>query len=142
MERAKYGKKVKVHFFCRLDDGTVVGNTMNQKPLQFTLGKGQVIAGFEEAVEGMEQGQTKDVTIPIDKAFGPYDEKMVKVVDKNILPADQKINAGSKLRAKDTAGNTIDIRVIDVSEETATLDFNHPLAGKELFLKVNVVEIS
>jgi peptidylprolyl isomerase len=142
MAQAKHGDNVKVHYTCTLKDGTIVGSITDKEPLQFTVGKGQVIPGLEEAVEGMEQGETKDITIPSDKAFGPRKEEMVRVVDRNKLPADLKVNVGMKLQTKNKDGQTIDLTVIDVSESTVTLDFNHPLAGKELLFNVNVVEIS
>ncbi|MBE0426938.1 MAG: peptidylprolyl isomerase [Nitrospirae bacterium] len=141
MAQVKRGDNVKVHYTCTLKDGTIVDSTMNQQPLQFTVGKGQVLPSLEEAVEGMKQGEAKDITIPSDKAFGPHKEEMVQVVDRNRLPADLKVNAGMKLQTNQ-GGQPIDFTVIDVSESTVTLDFNHPLAGKELLFNVNVAEIS
>jgi peptidylprolyl isomerase len=115
---------------------------MNKEPLLFTMGNGELIPGLEEAVEGMEEGETKNITIPSDKAFGPHKEEMVQVVDKDRFPADFEVVVGMKLQAQNKDGQTIPLTVIDVSESTMTLDFNHPLAGKELFFNVNVVEIS
>lgn len=142
MAQVKHGDTVKVHYTCTLKDGTIVTSTMNQEPSQFTIGKGQLIPGIEEAIVGMEQGETKDITIPSDRAFGPHKEEMVRVVDRDRLPADLEVKVGMNLQAKNKDGQTSDLTVIDVSESTVTLDFNHPLAGKELLFNVNVVEIS
>ena len=142
MEKVKQGDKVKIHFTCTSKDGSIVDSTMNKEPLQFTMGNGEVIPGLEEAVEGMEQGETKNITIPSDKAFGQHKEEMIQVIDRNRLHADLNVNVGMQLQAKNESGQIIPITVIDISESTVTLDFNHPLAGKELFFNVNVVEIS
>jgi len=142
MAKVKHGDIVRIHFTSTFKDGTIVDSTMNKEPLQFIMGNGEVISGLEEAVEGMEEGETKNITIPSDKAFGPYNEEMIQVVYKDRFPADFEVIVGMKLQAKNEDGQIIPITVIDVSESTVTLDLNHPLAGKELFFNVNVVAIS
>jgi peptidylprolyl isomerase len=141
MAQAKNGDTVRVHYTCTLEDGTIVGSTLKQEPLQFTIGNGQVISGIEEAVTGMEEGETKDTVIPNGKAFGPHKEEMIKVVDKDKLPADLKLEVGMNLQVKDKLGQTTVMKVTDVAESSVTLDFNHPLSGKDLIFNIQLLKV-
>jgi peptidylprolyl isomerase len=141
MARAKQGDRVKVHYVCILEDGTIVGSTMNQEPLQFTIGSGQVILGLEEIVIGMKLGETKADRVINEKAFGPRREEMVSVVDRKKLPMDLQVEVGMQLQAMRGDGQVTITTVTNVSEYDVTLDFNHPFAGKDLIFNINLVEI-
>jgi len=141
MAQAKYGDTVKVHYTGKLEDGTVFDTSLDRDPLQFTIGEGQLIPGFEEAVVGMNLGESKTTTIPADKAYGPHREEMVLVVDRNRFPVYLKPEIGQQLQILQADGEAIIVTVTDVSESSVTLDANHPLAGKDLTFDIQLMEI-
>jgi peptidylprolyl isomerase len=142
MAKVKNGDLVKVHYTGKLEDGTVFDTSDENKPLEFTIGEGKVIAGFEAAVIGMEPGESKTVQIIAEQAYGPHQEKMVIVVDRKNVPEniDPKIDQVLQIRNND--GTTFNVRVTDVSEKSLTLDANHPLAGKDLTFDILLAEIT
>jgi len=135
------GDTVKVHYTGKLDDGTEFDSSAGRDPLQFTVGEGQVIPGFEEAVIGMKLGESKTVKIPADKAYGPYDKEKVGIIDRSQFPADVELEVGQKLTVRPPSGEMITATVIDVSETSVTVDANHHLAGKDLIFEIELVEI-
>jgi peptidylprolyl isomerase len=139
--KAKNGDKVKVHYTGKFEDGKVFDSSIEREPLEFTIGKGQVIPGFEQAVEGMSPGDTKTTDIPPEKAYGPHRKEMVTAVERNRFPADIDPKVGQRLQLRQTDGKTIRVTVTDVSESEVTLDANHPLAGKNLTFDIKLVEI-
>ena len=141
MAQAKNGDTVKVHYTGKLEDGTVFDSSTNRDPLQFTIGEGRVIPGFEQAVVGMNPGESKTTKVPADKAYGPHRKEMVLVVDRNQLPVDLKPKIGQQLQSRQADGGTMRVTVTDVSESSVTLDANHPSAGKDLTFDVQLVEI-
>ncbi|MFQ6002736.1 MAG: peptidylprolyl isomerase [Candidatus Zixiibacteriota bacterium] len=141
MTKAKNGDTVKVHYTGKLEDGTVFDTSIERDPLQFTIGQGQIIPGFEQAVVGMEPGESKITKVPADKAYGPRRKEMVLVVDRNQFPVDLKPKVGQHLQSRQADGRTIRVTVTDVSESSVTLDANHPLAGKDLTFDIQLVEI-
>jgi len=138
---AKDGDTVKVHYTGTLDDGTTFDSSLEREPLEFTLGAGQVIPGFEEAVIGMQVGQSKTVTIPSEEAYGPYTEERVMVVERDQLPEDLEPEVGQRLQTQGADGRIIVVVVTEVTETTITVDANHPLAGKDLTFEIELVEI-
>ena len=142
MSEAKNGDNVKIHYTGKLDDGTVFDSSANSEPLQFTLGKGQVIPGFEQAVIGMNIGETKTTKIPPDKAYGQYRKEMVLEVSKTDLPKDIEVQIGQQLQINQPSGQTFVVTATNISESHITLDANHPLAGKDLTFDIKLVEIS
>ena len=141
MAQAKHGDTVKVHYTGKLEDGTVFDTSINRDPLQFTIGEGQIIPGFEQAVVGMNPGESKTTKVPADKAYGSHHKEEVLVVDRNQFPVDLKPEIGQKLQIRRTDGQTIVVTVTDVSESSVTLDANHPLAGKDLTFDIQLVEL-
>jgi peptidylprolyl isomerase len=138
---AQNGDTVKVHYTGTLSDGTVFDSSVNANPLEFTVGAGQMIAGFDKAVLGMKVGETKKVTIPPDQAYGARDESATKVVKKSELPEGLNVKAGDKLQAQASNGNYV-VTVIAVTDTTFTVDFNHDLAGKDLTFEIKLVELT
>ena len=141
MRQAKYGDTVKVHYTGKLEDGTVFDSSIDRDPLQFTLGEGQVIPGFEQAVVGMNLGESKTVTISMDEAYGPHREEMVVMVERNKFPEHMQLEGGQQLQIRQDDGQIIFVIVADVSESSVTLDANHPLAGKDLTFDIQLIEI-
>jgi len=142
MSNATSGDRVKIHYTGKLEDGTEFDSSAGRDPLEFQLGSGQVIAGFDKAVEGMAVGDRKSVTIPPEQAYGPRQERMVQDVPKSALPEDLTPTEGMALQTKDQNGNTVRLTVTDVREDAITVDANHPLAGKSLEFDIELVEIA
>ncbi|MDJ0659872.1 MAG: peptidylprolyl isomerase [Crocosphaera sp.] len=141
MVQAKLGDTVKVNYTGKLGDGTVFDSSVNRDPLQFSLGEGQVIAGFEEAVVGMSPGDSKSVTIPSEQAYGPYQDELVIVVDEKQMPSDLSVEVGQQLQMRHSSGQAVPVMVTHVTDDKVTLDANHPLAGKDLTFDIELVTI-
>ncbi len=141
MAQAKNGDKVKVHYTGKLDDGTVFDSSVDREPLEFTIGGGQVISGFEEAIVGMETGETKTANIPAEKAYGPHHNEMVVPVNRQEFPDHIQPEIGQQLQMRRSDGRSIIVTVTEVSETTVTLDANHPLAGRNLTFDIELVEV-
>lgn len=142
MAQAQRGDTVKVHYTGKLDDGTVFDSSVGREPLEFTIGEGGIIPGFEQAVLGMAQGESKTETIPVEDAYGPYIEEMVLTVDRQQMPAELKPEVGQQLQLQQPDGQLIPMTITDVSGSTVTLDANHPLAGENLTFDIQLVEIA
>ncbi|MBZ0264851.1 peptidylprolyl isomerase [bacterium] len=141
MEKAKKGDKVKVHYTGKLDDGTVFDETKDRDPLEFTIGENNVIPGFENAVEGMEVGDSKTTNIPSDEAYGPHMEEGVLSVDRSGLQDDVEVEVGQQVQLSREDGQAVIATVVEANDEKITLDANHPLAGKDLTFDIELVEV-
>ena len=142
MKQAENGSTIKVHYTGTLEDGTVFDSSREREPLEFTLGGGGLIKGFEDAVIGMAVGDTKTISIPGDEAYGAYRDDLVLTVKKVQFPPDLEPKEGVVLCLRHPDGRTIDAKITIVNEDSVTLDANHPLAGKDLIFNLEVVEIS
>jgi len=142
MKQASNGDSVKIHYTGKLDDGTIFDSSTGREPLEFTLGEGQVIPGFEEAVVGMSQSESKAITIPADKAYGPHNPEMVASVDRDRLPENMDPQVGQQLQMRQEDGQVIVVTVTDISDASVQLDANHPLAGRDLSFDIELVEIA
>ena len=142
MKLATHGDTVQVHYRGKLHDGSVFDETFDREPLRFTIGEGQVIQGFEEAVLGMKPGDAKTTELPVEKAFGPYLEDRVVEVSKNKFAQwDPEPTVGERVPIPQPDGSPIDVTVTEVTESKVTVDFNHPLAGEELTIDIELVAI-
>lgn len=141
MSEAKNGSHVKVHYTGKLEDGTQFDTSSGGTPLEFTVGKGEVISGFENAVIGMTVGETKSVDLTPDEAYGPHRDDRVLTMEKDKLPDNITPEVGIRLQAKQPDDNIVTFTVTDVSESTITLDANHPLAGKNLKFDIELVDV-
>ncbi len=142
MSQAKRGDSVKIHYTGTLEDGTVFDSSAGRDPLVFTLGGGQVIVGFDEAVLGMAIGDKKKVTIPAHKAYGEKDEALVIEVPRNQVPPDLNPEVDQKLQMGGANGELVVVMVLAVTDEVVILDANPPLAGKDLIFDLELVAIS
>jgi peptidylprolyl isomerase len=142
MTTAKQGDTVHIHYSGALDDGTVFDSSAGRDPLSFTIGSGQVIPGFEEAVIGMAIDEKKNVTIPVDKAYGPRNEELIMTVPKEQVPPDLNPEVGQKLQMQGPNNTPVVVEVTEVAEEHIKLDANPPLAGKDLIFDIELVEIA
>jgi len=142
MAKVKYGDVVRVQYTGSLEDGTVFSKTKEQEPLEFTLGKGQIIPGLENAIVGMELDELKTIKVNAEDAFGPRLDELVITVDRNKLPEDLKFEIGDRLKVPREDGQTTSVKVTSISERNVTLDANHPLSGKNLIFDIKLLEIN
>jgi FKBP-type peptidyl-prolyl cis-trans isomerase 2 len=139
----KKGDKIKVEYTGTFDDGTVFDSSEKHgKPLEFEVGAGQIIKGFDEALIGMETDQEKDIHLEPANAYGDPNPDLVKKVPKEQLPKDQELKPGMVLVMALPNGMQIPAKITDINDTEATLDLNHPMAGKTLNFKIKVVEIT
>jgi FKBP-type peptidyl-prolyl cis-trans isomerase 2 len=141
MAQTKQGDTVRIHYTGKLADGTVFDTSRERHPLRFTIGNGQVIAGFEQAVVGMNTGETRTTRIPVDLAYGPRRDDMVVTMDRGQLPPDLVAQIGQRLELTQEDDSTVLVTVTGVTETSLTLDANHPLAGKELTFDIELIGI-
>jgi peptidylprolyl isomerase len=141
MSQAKSGDTVRIHYTGKLSDGTRFDSSEGRDPLEFSLGSGQVIPGFDNAVDGMAIGDSKTVTIPPDQAYGPKHDQLVQDVPKSALPDDLTPEVGMRLQSRAPDGRTMHLVVTDVADDKITVDGNHPLAGEELTFDIKLVAI-
>jgi len=141
MAQVQTGDVVKVHYTGKLDDGTVFDTSANREPLEFKIGEGQLIPDFELAVVGMEPGESKTVNIPTDRAYGPRQDSMVITVNRSQFPEGVEPKIDQKLQVRHPDGQNFVATIIALTETEATLDANHPLAGKDLTFDIQLAEI-
>lgn len=141
MGQAKSGDTVKIHYTGTLEDGTEFDSSAGREPLEFTLGSGQVIAGFDNAVDGMAKGDSKTVTIAAEDAYGERHDQLIQEVPKSALPDEMEPAIGMQLQSQSPDGQVMNMTVTEVADETITVDANHPLAGKPLTFAIELVEI-
>ena len=134
------GKTVKVHYKGTLADGTVFDSSEDRDPLEFLTGSEQVLPGFEAAVVELEVGKSKTVTLAAVDAYGDRDEDMVGMVPRDSIPDDMDIEVDMMLQME-TEDGIMPVRVVEIAEDSVTLDANHPLAGEALTFEVTLVEI-
>jgi peptidylprolyl isomerase len=140
MTQVKNGDKVKVHYKGTLKDGTEFDSSAGREPIEFEVGSGTVIPGFEKAVEGMAAGESKTITIPVDEAYGPRRDELILPVPKDQIPPDVDPAVGEHL-VLEREGQEFRVVVVESSEEGIKLDANHPLAGEDLIFEVELLEI-
>ena len=142
MVRAMFGDTVRVHYTGRTADGNKFDSSLDhEEPLEIVLGQRQLIVGFEQAIIGMEPGESKVVTIPVDQAYGPHNPEKVVEADQTAMPEGLELLIGTRLQGRSPGGQEILFTITDLSESKVTLDGNHPLAGKELTFELQLVEI-
>jgi peptidylprolyl isomerase len=141
MPQAKSGDTVRVHYSGRLDEGTQFDSSSGSDPLEFEIGAGQVIPGFENAITGMAPGDKVTVTIPADEAYGPHRDEMVLEAPRSEIPDELDPQVGQQLQLQHPNGQAIPVVVTEVTDEVITLDGNHPLAGQDLTFDLELVEI-
>lgn len=141
MAQAKNGDQVKVHYTGKLADGTIFDSSEQREALQFTLGQGQLIPGFEQAVLGMQVGEAKTFTIEAADAYGLHNATLVFTVGRATLPPDMNPSVGQRFRIRQQDGATSEVSVSATTNDSVTFDANHPLAGKDLTFIIHIVEI-
>jgi peptidylprolyl isomerase len=141
MSLAKIGDTVKVHYTGRLENGKEFDTSKDREPLEFTIGNGSMMPGFEKGIIGMEAGDKKTFTVLPEEAYGPRHEELIATIDKSEFPKDITPRIGLNLQIMQPDGRIMNLTVADMDEDTVTLDANHPLAGKTLIFDVELVDI-
>jgi FKBP-type peptidyl-prolyl cis-trans isomerase 2 len=141
MQQVKSGDKVKVHYHGKLTNGETFDSSEGRSPLEFEVGGGMVIKGFDDGVTGMAVGEKKTVNIPFNEAYGPRNPEMVIEFPKDRFPTDMEIEAGMPLMMSGGNGEQFQVVVTEIKEASVMLDANHPLAGQDLIFDIELVEI-
>lgn len=141
MQQAKKGDTVKVHYHGKLTSGETFDSSSGREPLEFEVGSGSVIKGFDEGVTGMEVGQKKTINIPVNDAYGPRSDDMMIEFPKDRFPQNVEIEEGMQFMMSNGSGQNIPVTVSEIKESSVILDANHPLAGEELIFDIELVEI-
>jgi peptidylprolyl isomerase len=141
MRQAKTNDLVRVHYTGSLEDGTVFDSSLDRQPLEFKIGHGVIIPGFENGIIGMNEGDTKVVSIQPEDAYGMHRNELVGVIERVRVPNNIKPEVGMVLKVRSPEGEMIKVTVTDVNETSVTLDMNHPLAGKELIFEIKLIEV-
>ena len=137
----KKGDKVKVQYEGTLNDGTVSDKSREDAPLEFTVGSGEMIPGFDKAVQGMDLNEEKKFTIESKEAYGKKNEALIRQFPKTSLPEDFEPEKGMGVSLQDPEGRSIPAVITDISDDEITIDLNHPLADKDLTFDIKVVGI-
>ena len=141
MQQVKNGDKVKVHYHGRLTSGETFDSSEGREPLEFEVGSGMVIKGFDDGVTGMSIGEKKTVSIPFNEAYGPRNPEMVIEFPKDRFPQDMEIEIGMPLAMSGGNGEQFQVVVTEIKDDSVMLDANHPLAGQDLVFDIELVEI-
>ncbi|CUI70158.1 FKBP-type peptidyl-prolyl cis-trans isomerase [Cognatishimia activa] len=142
MTAATSGDSVRIHYTGTLADGTVFDSSEGREPLEFKLGSGMVIKGFDDGVTGMAVGEKKTVTIPCADAYGEFQPEMVQDVPRAQIPAEIPVEAGLVLQMQSPDGHVMPVKIVKFDDQTVTLDANHDLAGKDLTFALELVSIN
>jgi len=141
MAQAKQGDTVQIHYTGKLEDGTIFDTSRERHPLRFTIGSGQVIAGFDQALVGMNAGESRTTKIPVELAYGPRRDDMITTMDRSQLPKEAVPQKGQRLELTQADDSVILVTITEVSDTTITIDGNHPLAGKPLTFDIELIGI-
>ncbi len=141
MAQVKKGDKIKVHYHGKLTNGETFDSSEGREPLEFEVGSGMVIPGFDKGVTGMTIGEKKTVNIPYDEAYGPKNPDMLIEMPKDRFPKDMEIEIGMPLGMSDQQGQQYEVTIVEIKDDVVMLDANHRLAGEDLVFDLELVEI-
>jgi peptidylprolyl isomerase len=141
MNQAASGQTVRIHYNAKLENGTLLDTSNQRDPMEFELGSGQVITGLDNAVQGMTVGESKTVTIQADEAYGLRNEQLIISVPNSELPEDLLPSVGMELHSRSPDGQITKLIVTEVTEDSITVDANHPLAGQILEFDIELIEV-
>lgn len=141
MQQAQNGDKVRVHYHGTLRTGEIFDSSNGKEPLEFTVGSGQVIKGFDEGVKGMQEGEKRRLEINVEDAYGEKSQDMIIEFPKTQFPEDMSPEVGQQLMMSNGSGQSFPVVITEVKQESVLLDANHPLAGQDLIFDIELVEI-
>ena len=141
----KKGDKVRINYEGRFESGEVFDSSIHgdhSHPLEFEVGAGQMIPGFDNAVIGMNIGEEKEITLKPEDAYGERNEKFIQKIPLRKMPAGEKIEEGMELYVKTPDGHSIPVKISKIVGDMVEIDLNHPMAGKTLIFKINIVSVN
>ncbi|WP_165733284.1 peptidylprolyl isomerase [Polaribacter sp. 20A6] len=141
MSQVKANNTVKVHYTGKLSDGQVFDTSEGKEPIEFVLGQGQLIPGFEQGLIDMKVNEKKTITIAKEEAYGEVNDQLIQEIDRSNLPQDMEPKVGMGLVSKSPEGQEMNLMIVEVKEASVVIDGNHPLAGRDLVFDLEVVEI-
>ena len=141
MAQVKKGDKIKVHYHGKLTSGETFDSSAGREPLEFEVGSGMVIKGFDDGVTGMSVGEKKTVNIPFDEAYGAKNPEMIIEMPKDRFPKDMEIEVGMPLGMSDQEGQQFEVTIVEIKDDVVMLDANHRLAGQDLVFDLELMEI-
>lgn len=141
MEKAEVGQKVRVHYSGMLEDGTEFDSSAGDEPIELIIGEGSSLPAFEKALIGMTPGDTKTISIPAKEAHGTHAQDLLRKVDRTQIPQAGELEIGTRVSATLTGGHRAYMKIVDISDDSVTVDLNHPLAGKDLVYEISMVEL-
>ena len=141
MQQVKQGDKVRVHYHGKLTDGSTFDSSEGREPLEFEVGGGMVIAGFDNGVTGMTIGEKKTIHIPVEDAYGPKQDELIMEFPKDRFPPDMEPEVGLQLNMSNGSGQNFPVIITQILDDAVILDANHPLAGEDLVFDLELVEI-
>ena len=141
MQQVKQGDTVKVHYHGKLTDGTTFDSSEGREPLEFEVGSGAVISGFDNGVMGMQEGETRTINIPVAEAYGHKQEDLLMEFPINRFPEGVKPEVGMSLNMSNGSGQSFPVVITEIKDDVVILDANHPLAGQDLVFDIKVVGI-
>ena len=142
MQQVKSGDKVKVHYHGKLTNGETFDSSAGREPLEFEVGSGMVIKGFDDGITGMQVGEKKTINIPFHEAYGPKNPEMIIEMPKDRFPKDMEIETGMPLAMNDGQGQQFQVIIVEIKDDLVMLDANHPLAGEDLVFDLELVDIA
>lgn len=142
MAQAKMNDTVIVHYTGSFTDGEVFDSSIDREPLEFTIGQGMVIPGFENGIIGMHEGDSKKINILAEDAYGPHREELLTTIERSQIPASIDIQIGMVLQMRSPDGGAANVSIRDINGKSVVLDLNHPMAGKELIFELNLVKVA
>jgi len=139
MRQVTNGDKVQVHYVGTFSDGTEFDSSAERGPIEVAVGSGDVVAGFENALLGMAEGESKSITLEPENAYGPHDPELVHVVDRARIPDEIDLKVGTALQATNASGQQVNLLVVALDGDDVTMDANHPMAGKTLNFELSLI---
>ncbi len=141
MAQVAVGDTVRIHYTGTLKDGTEFDSSAGRDPLQFKIGEKSIIPHLEDAIVGMAVGDKATVEITAENAYGPRRDEAIQIVERSLMPQDVELGVGSQVQATGDGGQVFVLTIVEMTDDTVTLDGNHPLAGEDLTFQIEVVEI-
>ncbi len=135
------GNQISVHYTGTFEDGEIFDSSQGRDPLSFEVGAGQMIQGFDEAVVGMKNGESKRITLAPEEAYGPRNEELLIDIPNSNFPEDMKLEVGMMLQMSNQEGQPVPATVAEINEESVKMDVNHPMAGKTLNFEIEIIDI-
>ena len=142
MAKAEVGQRVRVHYSGMLEDGSEFDSSADDGPMELTIGEGDALPAFEQALVGMAPGDTKTVHVRAAEAHGLHFQDMIRTVDRSVIPDSDDLTVGTRISATLMGGVRAYLRIVDISDDKVTVDLNHPLAGKDLTYEITLVELA